>query len=93
MNWYAIIAICFLFWVGSAIFLLPFGVKTHEELGMDVIPGQPLSAPGNFRPGRLALRATLLSAVLFGLFYANYHYGWIGSDDLDITNWLRPDLS
>ncbi len=42
------------------------------------------SAPANFRPGRLALRATVLAAVLCGLYVANYVHGWIGAEDLNL---------
>ncbi len=84
MKWTSILAIYFLFWVMSAFLLLPFGVETHDEAGIPKIPGQADSAPANFRPGRLALRATLLSAVLCGLYVANYIYGWIEPDDINI---------
>ena len=77
MEWSSIIAIYFLFWVASAFVLLPFGIKTHEELGLEKVPGQADSAPANFRPGRLMVRATILSALLTGLYVANYVYGWI----------------
>ena len=58
MNWTSIIAIYALFWVLSAFFVLPFGVRTHDEAGIAKIPGQADSAPADFRPGRIALRAT-----------------------------------
>jgi predicted secreted protein len=77
MTWKSILAIYLLFWVISAFMVLPFGVKTHDELGIAKIPGQADSAPGNFRPVAIILRTTVLSAALFGLFYANYVYGWI----------------
>ncbi len=82
MEWSSIVAIYFLFWVGSAFVLLPFGVKTHEELGLEKVPGQADSAPANFRPGRLLLRATVLSVLLTALYVANYVYGWITPDML-----------
>ncbi|OYW45242.1 MAG: hypothetical protein B7Z08_03335 [Sphingomonadales bacterium 32-68-7] len=84
MNWTSILAIYGLFWVMSAFVLLPFGVRTHEEAGIEKTPGQADSAPANFRPGRLALRATLLAAVLCGLYVANYTYGWVGPQDLNL---------
>ncbi len=84
MNWTSILAIYALFWVMSAFVMLPFGVRTHDEAGIPKVPGQADSAPANFRPGRVALRATLLSAVLCGLFVANYIYGWIGPEDLNL---------
>lgn len=84
MNWTSIIAIYLLFWAFSLFLVLPFGVRTHDELGLDKVPGQADSAPGNFRPGRVVLRTTLVSAVLFGLFYANYVFGWFGADTFDL---------
>jgi predicted secreted protein len=84
MRWTSILAIYALFWVMSAFLVLPFGVRTHEEAGVEKIPGQADSAPANFRPARIALRATILSAILFGLFYANYVNGWIGPEDLNL---------
>lgn len=83
MSVTSIIAIYALFWVMSAFVILPIGVKTHEELGMERIPGQADSAPGNFRPGLIILRTTLLSAALFALYYANYNYGWITRHSFD----------
>ena len=82
MEWTSVLAIFALFWVMSAFVLLPFGVRTHEELGVDRVPGQADSAPANFRPGRLVLRATLLAGVLTALFVLNYIYGWITADRL-----------
>lgn len=83
MQWTSILAIYSLFWVMSAFLVMPFGVKTHEEAGIDKVAGQAESAPANFSPRRIALRATLLSLVLFGLYYANYVNGWIITDDLN----------
>lgn len=85
MQWTSILAIYFIVWVMSAFFLLPFGVRTHDELGLDKVPGQADSAPANFRPGRVALRATILAAVLTGLFALNYEYRWVEVEDLDVT--------
>lgn len=83
MNWVSIVAIYVLFWVMSAFVILPIGIKSHEELGLEKIPGQADGAPGNFRPGQVILRTTLLSAALFGLYYCNYIYGWIDRHSFD----------
>ena len=84
MKWTSILAIYALFWVLSAILVLPFGVRTHDEEGLRKVPGQADSAPANFRPGQVVLRATLLAAVLCGFYVANYVYGWIEVSDLDL---------
>lgn len=85
----SIIAIYALFWVMSAFLMLPLGVKTPHETGETLVPGQADSAPGNFQPRRLAIRATILSAILFALYYANYVNGWVGIESLDISRWMR----
>ena len=83
MNWTSIAAIYALFWVICAFVILPIGIRTHEELGLEKMAGQADSAPGNFRPGLIALRTTLLSTALFALYYANYTYGWIDRHSFD----------
>ena len=85
MKFTSILAIYFLFWASSFFLMLPFGVRTSEEAGVAKVPGQADSAPHAFSFGKTALRATLVSAVLFGLYYANYVYGWVTVADLD---WL-----
>ena len=82
MEWTSILAIYFLFWVAIAFIMLPFGVKTHEELGIEKVPGQADSAPANFRPGRLMLRATVIAALVTALYVANYVNGWITPSSL-----------
>ena len=87
MRLTSIVAIYALFWVMSAFLVLPFGVRTNEELGIDPVRGQADSAPANFAPRRVVVRATLLALLLFGLFYANYVAGWVTVQDLDFTRW------
>lgn len=84
MNTFAIFAIYFLFWVMSVFFVLPLGIRTPDETGEEMVAGQANSAPTGYRPLRVVLRATVLSLVLFGLFYANYVNGWITVDDINL---------
>jgi predicted secreted protein len=80
----SILAVYMLFWVMSFFLVIPFGVRTDEEAGVESAPGHADSAPHKFSFGITCLRATAVSAVLFALFYLNYVYGWLGPDDL---NW------
>ena len=84
MSWSSIVAIYFLFFIASAFILLPFGVKTDEEVGHPLVPGQAESAPHRFELGKHLLRAAGLAALLFAIYYANWTYGWVTPDDLDI---------
>ncbi len=82
MRLTTIAAIYFLFWMMSLFVVLPFGVKTAEEMGAAKVPGQVESAPANFSGWRIIWRTTLVSAVLFGIFYLNYSFGWITTETL-----------
>jgi predicted secreted protein len=86
MRWTSIAAIYFLFFVASAFVLLPFGVKTDEEAGNELVAGQAESAPHRFDLPAHLLRALGLAAVLFAIYYANWSFGWITADDLDFYN-------
>ncbi len=86
MKFQSALAIYTLFWVMAFFVVLPMGVRTAEEVGAEREPGHAESAPHRFSFGKTALRATIVSAVLFGLFYLNYVNGWITAETLD---WSR----
>jgi predicted secreted protein len=86
MKFTSIVAIYILFFAASAFILLPFGVRTTEEVGGEYVPGQAESAPHKFNLPSHLLKAALLAAVLFTIYYANWTYGWITPDDLDFYN-------
>ena len=86
MQLSSIIAIYFLFFAASAFILLPFGVKTDEEAGTPKVPGQADSAPHKFDLKRHLIKAAIVGAVLFAVYYANWAYGWLRPEDLDFYN-------
>ena len=86
MNLTSVFAIYFLFFCFSAFVLLPFGVRTAEEIGENKVPGQAESAPHRFDLRRHLLKAAIVAAILFGLYYLNYVNGWITANDLDFYN-------
>lgn len=83
MDFSSIAAIYFLFFAFSAFVLLPFGVRTDEEAGTPRVAGQAESAPHRFDLKRHLLKAAIVGAILFVLYYANWTYGWITPADLD----------
>lgn len=85
MRWTSALAIYVLFWVMCAFLVMPFGVKTSDELGIEKVPGQADSAPGNFRPLRIVIITTIFASLCFGLYYANYVEGWITADTLNFA--------
>ena len=79
----SIIAIYFLFFAGSAFILLPFGVRTTRRSAARSSPARRESAPHRFDLKRHFIKAAIVAAVLFAIFYANWAFGWITADDLD----------
>lgn len=86
MKWTSVLAIYFLVWVFSAFLLLPFGVKTSDELGEAKVPGQADSAPHRFDLKRHLLKAAAMAMVLTAIYVANYVFGWVTVDALDFYN-------
>jgi predicted secreted protein len=84
----SMLAVYFLFWFLCLFVVLPFGIKTDREMGVEPEPGHAESAPHQFRAIRIVLRTTILATFCFGLFFANYTYGWIGTDFLDF---IKPE--
>ena len=68
MKLQSILAIYVLFWTMSLFVVLPIGVRTPEEEGVECPPGHAPSAPHRFSLGKPALRETSVSAGAFGLF-------------------------
>ena len=83
MKLTSIVAIYVLFFAASAFLLLPFGVRTTDEVGGEKVAGQAESAPHQFNPKRHFTKAAIVAAVLFAIYYANWTFGWITPDDLD----------
>lgn len=82
----SIVAIYFLMFAFSAFVLLPFGVRTDEEVGNPSQLGNAESAPHKFDLKRHLIKAVILSLILFAIYYANWTYGWITPADLDFYN-------
>ena len=90
MRWTSALAIYALFWAFSVFLVLPFGVRTSDEAGAARVPGQAESAPHEFRPGRIAIRVTIVATTLFMLFQLNYHFGWLTPARLMFGNEVQP---
>ena len=90
MRWTSILAIYLLFWAFSVFLVIPFGVKTGEEAGAEHVPGQAESAPHGFDIWKMIRRTTILSLVLFAIYYIIYVNGWVSAQDLDIFSPLEP---
>lgn len=83
MSWASALAIYFLFWFLALFLVLPFHARTSGEAGEALVKGQAESAPQRFQAGKIAMVTTIVSLLMFGLFYLNYVNGWLTADMLD----------
>ncbi len=82
MRPFSALLVYVLFWFVTLFAVLPFGVRTSAEAGEAAVPGQADSAPARPNLRAKLVWTTVISATLFGLFYANYATGWITLADL-----------
>ncbi len=85
MHWTYALAFYLLFWWLSLFCVLPFGVRTNEEVGLEHGRGHAESAPHSFSFGKVALRTTIVSIILFAIYYLIYTSGVISPAMLDWT--------
>lgn len=86
MSFGSALAVYFLFFVFTAFLMLPFGVRTDEEVGAPKVIGQAESAPHRFELKAHLIRSAVVSYVLFALFYANWVEKWI---NVEIFDWYH----
>ena len=85
MRLSSILAIFSLFWALSFFFVLPFRLQRKGAPPAAPVQGEMRGAPPSFSFGRTALWTTIVAAVLFGLYYANYVMGWLPVESLDFV--------
>lgn len=78
-----IAAIYFLFWFLSLFLILPFEARIKRDIEVKHVPGQVESAPPHFSFARVVLRTTILAALFFAIFWANYRYEWVTIHSFD----------
>ena len=76
------IAIFFIMWWLTLFAVLPWGVRSQHESG-DISPGTEPGAPTLPRIAAKLVWTTVITAILFALFYLIYVYRLITFADLD----------
>ncbi|MFM6852602.1 MAG: DUF1467 family protein [Sphingopyxis sp.] len=77
------IAIYVILWFFCLFLVLPFHAQSAQGDGAHV-PGQATSAPAHFPFLRVVGQVSCVAALLFSAYLANYIYGWISADDINI---------
>jgi predicted secreted protein len=77
MNWMLGFALYFIIWWTLLFAILPFGVRSQQEMN-DIVPGSEPGAPACPQLGRKVLANTIVAAILWGIAdyaYIHYHLG------------------
>jgi len=75
------LAVYFIIWWLTLFATLPFGLRTQDE-DNDVTLGTTASAPRGPHMWRAALRATVVSAIIFGVLWVLTHQLGYSIDDI-----------
>jgi predicted secreted protein len=62
-------AIYLIIWWTVLFAILPFGVRTHEEMGEEAVPGAAESAPHTPHLFRKVVATTIVSSIVFAVVY------------------------
>ena len=69
MHWIVLVGAFFIFWFLALQIVMPMGVKTPHEAGDSVVAGTDPGAPYKPNLGFMALIATGVAIVLWGILY------------------------
>lgn len=83
-------AIYFIMWWLVLFTVLPWGTRNAHEAGVDIEEGHASGAPVQPRLLRKFAITTVVSAILFGAFYAVVTSGLISLDDIPILPNFEP---
>ena len=81
MNWVLVAAAFFIVWWVTFFAVLPFGLRTQEDEG-DVTLGTVKSAPRGPHILRAGVRTTVVTIILFALWFAAIGYFDLSLDDI-----------
>ena len=81
MTWVSIFAVFFIIWWVVLFATLPFSLRTQAEEG-EVTLGTVESAPARPHMLRAVIRTTVVTIVIFGIYWVATHYFGLSFDDV-----------
>jgi len=81
MSWISVFAIFFIIWWVVLFATLPFGLRTQDDEG-EVTLGTTSSAPRGPHMRRAFLRTTIVTAIIFVIYYVATVYYGLSLDDV-----------
>lgn len=77
MSWFTGVCIYLTIWWTVLFAVLPLGVTTHAEAGIDLHDGGDPGAPVDPKLKKKAFTTTWISAILFALLWLTLHFHWV----------------
>ena len=77
MNWFSAICIYLTIWWTALFAILPLGVQSHAEAGIDLGDGGDPGAPVDPKLKRKFLTTSWVSAILFAILWLALRFHWI----------------
>jgi len=81
MSWVSVFAIFFIIWWLVLFATLPFGLRTQDDEN-EVTLGTVSSAPGRPHMGKTILRTTIVTAIVFAIYYVATVYFGLSLNDI-----------
>ena len=77
MGWFTAICVSLTIWWTVLFAVLPLGVQSHAEAGIDRGDGGDPGAPVDPKLKRKFFTTTWVSAIVFALLWLTLHFHWI----------------
>ena len=77
MSWFTSICVYLTIWWTVLFAVLPWGIQSHAEAGIDRGDGGDPGAPVDPKLKRKFFTTTWISAIVFGLLWLTLHFHWI----------------
>ncbi len=77
MGWFTAICVYLTIWWTVLFAVLPLGVQSHAEAGIDRGDGGDPGAPVDPKLKRKFFTTTWVSGIVFGLLWLTLHFHWI----------------
>ncbi len=82
MSWFTGVCIYLTIWWTVLFAVLPWGVQSHHEAGINLGDGGDPGAPVDPKLKKKFLTTTWISAVVFTLVWLTMHFHWVRLPDL-----------
>ena len=82
MSWFTGVCIYLTIWWTVLFAVLPWGIQSHHEAGIDLGDGGDPGAPVDPKLKKKFITTTWISAIVFALIWLTLHFHWVTLPDL-----------